>query len=498
MIKELLVSSIALNVGLILGRFAGFLREALVAKKFGLSADADIVILMLTVPDLLINILIGGALGVALIPEFAKKPEQSRKLLYQAVLVLGSIMACLALLISLIPAPLVSFLAPGFSGNVLERASYALGWVIWLIPLTVLSGLLVAYLHAQNRFGIAALGTAIINMTVVIGIWVSLYYEEVQILEWIAFCVLLGGGLRLFSQAMAVRVAWSPVGSFTPLYVNKELVKNFFQATLSGSLLLFSPVVARAFASFSGDGGLALFNYASRLVEFPLAIAITFVTAVIFPRLARSYLIRSCFHKDLIVYGLKIIIVLACVALAALVGGHDAYVRAAFDYGGLAEGDIVQLSKLTVIGLLGLPLQGVVGFITAVFHARKNTGTPLLINLFSLLIFIAVNQQAVFGSDLDSIMWAMLFSYGCNVILQVSFLRIPELCIKADLCDLKYIVSLLGVSLMLYFSAVKISALLEPWLAIFLLFLLSVLSLVVLVLLNKDSRNLVLERFKVK
>ncbi len=63
MLRAILLSSIFLNTGLLLGRISGFIREALVAASFGASSEADIVVLMLTVPDLMVSLLMGGAMG---------------------------------------------------------------------------------------------------------------------------------------------------------------------------------------------------------------------------------------------------------------------------------------------------------------------------------------------------------------------------------------------------------------------------------------------------
>jgi len=83
MIKSILLSTIVLNVGLLLGRLSGFVRESIVATTYGTSSQADIVVLMLTVPDLLVNILVGGAMGAVLIPEFNSSSGNAKKLLFQ-------------------------------------------------------------------------------------------------------------------------------------------------------------------------------------------------------------------------------------------------------------------------------------------------------------------------------------------------------------------------------------------------------------------------------
>ena len=85
MLRAILLSSLAVNVGVLLGRLAGFAREALVASSFGSTAEADVVVLMLTVPDLLINLLVGGGLTATLVPRFTQRPDQARQLWGQII-----------------------------------------------------------------------------------------------------------------------------------------------------------------------------------------------------------------------------------------------------------------------------------------------------------------------------------------------------------------------------------------------------------------------------
>lgn len=64
--RSLLSAGLFLSLALMAGRLAGFGREVLLASSLGLSEQADIAIVLLTVPDLLVNLLLSGGIGVAL------------------------------------------------------------------------------------------------------------------------------------------------------------------------------------------------------------------------------------------------------------------------------------------------------------------------------------------------------------------------------------------------------------------------------------------------
>ncbi|MEM7886056.1 hypothetical protein Q4Q91_19390, partial [Morganella morganii] len=74
--KKLFISGIIVSIALLIGRISGFFREIFVASIFGVSVHSDITILLLTVSDLLVNLLVGGAFSKVLIPAFKSEPSR--------------------------------------------------------------------------------------------------------------------------------------------------------------------------------------------------------------------------------------------------------------------------------------------------------------------------------------------------------------------------------------------------------------------------------------
>lgn len=487
MFKTLLFSSLALNLGLLVGRLSGFAREAFIATTYGATAEADVVVLMLTVPDLLVNILMGGALGAVLVPEFAQDQKRARQLLFQSLLFLGVLFVGLAAGLYWQTDTLVSLLAPGFVGVQAQQAATALGWVIWLLPLTVMAGVVTAYLHAQSRFAIAALGTFIINSSIITGL--VLVYLGYGSLHLVALFVLLGGMLRLVSQLLQVRFVWAPLSSLLPFRLNRELFVRYGQAMLSGSVLLLFPVVARALASFHEEGSVALFNYATRLVEFPLAIAVTFLAVIFFPRLSSSFSDDIAQHRQLIRYGVQITLGLSLVASITLTLLSSSYTSVVYGYGGMQGDSLTLVASLTSVGLIALPMQGLSSFLTATFNARKNTRTPLILNSLGLAFFLLLNATRVFGDGLVSLMWGMVASYGLICALQLLFLKIEMQRWRCVFLDRAFFPGVFcGVTLLVIGTHWIGQAHLAAWLTLVSGCFLALLSLGVMALSNKNLR----------
>ena len=73
---------------------------------------------------------------------------------------------------------------------------------------------------------------------------------------------------------------------FSPLLVDREVIRDYSRALLGGAALMLIPSLARIFATNAGEGALSIFNYALRLIEFPLGMSALVLVAFVYPRLA--------------------------------------------------------------------------------------------------------------------------------------------------------------------------------------------------------------------
>ena len=113
----------------------------------------DAVIVMFTLPDLLVGILISGALSYVLLPAWAQQSptEQAagqRKVAY--ALVCGGLV--LGVLVWLFRTSLVEVLAPGLVSNIKVASANALGWSAAMLPLAMLDALWMTRLQHERDF----------------------------------------------------------------------------------------------------------------------------------------------------------------------------------------------------------------------------------------------------------------------------------------------------------------------------------------------------------
>lgn len=420
---KLLSNSIWISIGILCGRFLGFIREAVLASRFGATADADVAVLLLTIPDFLVNILVGGGLSVALIPEFSRlgRGMRSQCLFVQSSLVIGIMFTALAGLLVYFSDALVSSVAPGFPLAAREQAAAMMDLVLWVIPLTTLAGVSTAYLQATGRFAVPAMGTFIFNTTVVAGL--LFFTNSAWQLQLLGLFIILGGMLRLGSQFLVlprIGLAWR---CFRWQLLKHTVISRYFYAVLASGLLLSLPVIARAIASLHGEGAIALFNYASRLVEFPLSVTVTILAVGLFPLLSDSFSRNRDESYDMITTSLSAVVVIALAVLLPLGWFSEDISRLVFGWGKMENEQTEIIGRLLFIGLFALPIQGLSSVIVAIFNAKRDTKAMVPINLVAIVLFVPLSWKFADLWQLEGLMIAVVSIYVFVLFFQLVLLK---------------------------------------------------------------------------
>jgi len=410
--RKVIVFSIMVASGVLLGRIMGFVREAVIAARYGVSVKADVAVLALTVPDVMVNILVAGGLSAALIPEFKNLSEKKSKVLFvQVSLVILLSFSLISLLIGFIPNVLVDVFAPGLHGQVNLLAQKILSKVIWVVPLTVLAGVSTSYLQSQEKFFMPAIGTFLFNSCIVLGL---LFFVKANNLNDLVYFIFIGGAFRYASQLWVMRNSIGLSDCFTKPYIGKELLYRYVQAVLGVGVLSLFPVVARAFASFSGEGGVAMMNYAWRLVEFPLGVVITVLSVVLFPKLSEKYAKNDIEGFDRVLKeGLFWSLLMAMAIMGPIIASPETFVNVVYGWGDSIPAEkISAISMLLKTGIIILPFQAVIAMSVAAFNAQKNTKFPMQVGGIGFVLLVPVCWWAQESFGLLGIVSAVLIGYA--------------------------------------------------------------------------------------
>lgn len=382
-------ASVGLAVALVLGRLSGLVRELVIATRFGVSLEADLAIILLTIPDLLVNLLLAGGLSAALVPKLRALSVDDGEALFRATAAIATaVFGLLGLSIALYPQGLFAIFAPGLIDETSIIRFSALMLLAVSIPLTATSGVTSAYLNSRDRFFVPGLGTLIFNICVVVMLLIP---EPGNSLKMLAIGIFGGAAARLASQALLLpsRLFRS---SQTMLF-DKGFAVAFGAGILASGLTLIPTTLIRSAASLLDDGNVALFNYAQKLVELPVGILITALSIVVLSKLAALYADGKLeqAERDLR-SALRLALLMA--SLIAIFGeaAAQSLARVVFLRGAMEETEVRAVGAIFQVLLTGVPFVAISTLASASLNARLRTVEVLHVTAWSIiaLFFFAV------------------------------------------------------------------------------------------------------------
>lgn len=364
----------ALSLALLLAsRILGLVRESAQAAAFGASGLGDIAVLMFSLPDWVAGVLVSGALAYVLVPAWAAQGHgQVAATQRRAAWLLLGAGAVLALLLVLWRQPASRWLAAGVSGAMQPAAASAIAWSALALPAAMLAALWATRLQHERDFAGMYAANLVVNAALIAMIAASALLAPADTrVHWL--------GLGLLA-AMVLRLLWlywrtpRPVETAPALALSSAALPAapvWLWAALSAGLPLALPFAARSIASGAGEGALATFNYAWKMVELPLLLAIQLVATLALPAIARAFAAddgratetaaRSAF---------ALAWALACAAAAALLLGSPAIAGLLFGWGRMQPQALVQVAQWGATGAWGLLPQAVTAVALAVLAAR--------------------------------------------------------------------------------------------------------------------------------
>jgi putative peptidoglycan lipid II flippase len=435
MIKKIALSGFVIFFGLMLGRILGLVRDMYLASKFGTTIESDILIIILTVPDAIFSLIASGAISASLIPEFKKiSREDGVSLLLISSLLFFIFSILIILTLNSQDGLLVNIFSPGISIEYSLLLQEYLSKVNWLIPLTILAGVSTAFLHSKDKFFISSIGSAIINMFILIGLFLTA--KNIQNLDILIAFILIGGSIRWLSQLWIIRKDLLLIGKIKFQLINKYIFHRYFYAVLSGGLLILYPVVARSFASFSEEGSISIVNYSLKLVEVPANVAVTVLSIVILPKLSQMLIEKKRDKfKEIIQFNLFWSLAISSAITGAVIAQSNTFIESIFGLSGkITEQNIEVMSTLLMVGILSLPFQALIAVSTSVFYSEKNTKTPMIINSLGFILLIILNLINIHDTNVYKIVTFVLISY---VITGLIF--IIKLDTKHNIVSMKFI-----------------------------------------------------------
>jgi putative peptidoglycan lipid II flippase len=384
----------------LLSRVFGFVRDLLVARILGASLFADAFFVAFRIPNLLRSFVAEGALTSAFAPTFSSSLSQSRadaaSTFKRTLGFLLTITIPLSLLGMLYAPAVIRLIAPGFSQN-REKFELCVQLSIIMMPYIAcisVVAMINSALNALAIFGASAWGQVVMNLVLIAGALVALPLEPRAAAIVISFSVLVGGIIQIFAQLPALRRGGLSLRPNLELQHRdiREVLRLMVPATIGASVYQLTIFIATLLASLLAEGSVSWLFYADRIAQFPLGIFSIALASVLLPTLANASATsdHDSFQKglsDSLRYTSFIIIPLACsIGTLAL-----PITELLFERGAFSHTSSVMTSRALQALALGLWATSCYSMLVRAFIARKDTVTPTVIGVASLVVNVVVS-----------------------------------------------------------------------------------------------------------
>ena len=424
-------AAVLIMLGNAASRLLGLGREQVIAALFGQTGATDAFVAANTVPTMLYDLVVAGAVSAALIPVFSgyvgQREEDLRRvagtILTLTTIVLALAVAVLWLFADQVMAVLGGGFAPGDRALAIHLVHLALPAVIFL----GLSGVVTAILYARQVFVYSAFCAATYNAGMIA---MALLLAPRFGVASLAAGVLIGAILQLAVQTPGLR----GLGLRPALDLRHPGVQRI--------LLLYAPVaiglvvsqvgvaIDRNLASQAGEGAMAAMRFATTLVQLPLGLIVTATSYAVLPSLSRfaavseperpasaattpapsgmtaAYTLAGDgaalaappaddgqgegaeAYRRTLSLGIRFSLFFILPAMIGLVALREPLVALVFQHGVFAAADTARTAWILLFYLPQLPFVAVDQLLIFAFYARKNTLTPMLVGVLGVGIYL--------------------------------------------------------------------------------------------------------------
>jgi putative peptidoglycan lipid II flippase len=427
-LRHLARSTVLLMVAFGTAKAISLVQTFIIARRIGLDDRWDSFVTANRVPELLVIMIGGGALGYAFIPVFggllAKEEDESAWRLASHVVNTIFTVTAAASIIAFILAPWLvgTFLAPGFEAAQVAETVALMRILLISTLIFSISGIFQGILHSHNHFLLPALAPILQDLGLLFGIVVLLGRFGIYGVAWGA---VLGAACHFAIQVPGLiyyRARWWPqLGWRNPDL--RRVIVLMIPRLLGLGVVSFNFLVANNLASRLGEGAVSAFDWGWKLMQIPQTLIGTAMGFVIFPTLAALSELGDVDGKRGAFSGAMRFILVATVPSAVgllLVGrpGIALLEGGAFDS---SATDMV-FSALQFFSI-GIILHSMLEITARGFYADKDTLTPLFAGVGGAVLGVIVALTLLPSLGVGALALANSAAIGCEVAILLVILR---------------------------------------------------------------------------
>jgi putative peptidoglycan lipid II flippase len=393
--RRLAQAALVVMTGFLLSRILGAVRNIVIAAHFGTGTEYDAYVAAIAVPDLVFQVLVGGAVGSAFIPVFKRylalgEEDEAWRLTSSAINAFALVAIGTSALLAVFARPIMDVWVAGQDAQFRDLVA-SLTRILLISPaIFAVSTFCSSVLNSYHRFAIAAMAPLLYNLAIIGAAWglsgpLGIY--------GLALGAVVGAGLHLLIQlpfCLRLGMRWRPIVDLHHPGV-REVARLFAPRVIGLGVVQFNQVLsAVVLASFLGAVSIGYLNYAWQLIMMPLALAMAVGTAV-FPTLSEeSALENTARFEQVFLLSLRMILFLTIPASIGLIVLGVPIIQLFFQHGQFDSASTIGTASAMVFYALGLTGHATVEIVDRVFYARHDTRTPVL----AAVLAVGVNVVA--------------------------------------------------------------------------------------------------------
>jgi putative peptidoglycan lipid II flippase len=381
----------------VVSRVLGLGREVFIGSQFGTSRELDAYLAAFRIPDLIFQLVAGGALGSAFIPTFtgylvSGSNKEAWRLASSIVnLVLIVLTACAAVAACFAPWLVGHVVAPGFTPDQ-QMLTVRLMRLMLISPIVFgVSGVVMSILNSYQHFLLPALAPSVYNICIIAGAVLLSPFMGVFGLAW---GVVAGSFLHLgiqMPQLIRKGLSYRPVIDVLHPGV-QEVGRLMLPRVLGLATVQINFLVNTFLASGLAGGSLAALNYAWMLMLLPQGVFAMGIATAAFPTFSQLAA-KGQRHelRQILSQTVCLILYLAIPSSVALILLGEPLTqlllqRGRFDVSSTAA--VVWALQFYALGLIG---HSVLEIVTRAFYSLHDTRTPVAIGVGAMAVNIILS-----------------------------------------------------------------------------------------------------------
>lgn len=381
----------------VISRLLGLGREIVIGNQFGTSRELGAYLAAFRIPDLIFQIIAGGALGSAFIPTFTGyltrgDERQAWRLASSVMNAVATVLAVCAALAAIFAPQLASrVVVPGFAPE--DQALTAnLMRVMLVSPIIFgISGIVMGVLNSFQHFLLPALAPAIYNLSIIAG---ALFLAPLIGVYGLAVGVVFGSLLHLLIQLpelLRKGLSYRPILDITHPGV-REVGRLMVPRMVGLATVQVNFLVTTLLASGLAEGSVPALNYAWMLMLLPQGVFAMAVATAAFPTFselaAREEVaaLRATLSETL-----RLILYLTIPASVGLIVLREPLIHLLLQRGRFDPSSTEAVAWALQFYALGLFAHSGLEIITRAFYSLHDTRTPVVIGAAAMLVNIILS-----------------------------------------------------------------------------------------------------------